>query len=266
MSRLPERYVRDVAVKWLACYYQRPGVQVVLPEKEVRVGKKNKLGKGQADGLIVALLSDDSVYTASLEAKSSKTRRNIIPSPRDGKWLLHAVLIGIGSLVLAEVVGQWLGGWFLIWVLPVLVFILVGFAYLVITLGHSHYRAIDVIDQVRNYPANEQWIAISADAYDQLETEQEGLHKDSHKEGIGLMRISVGEQVTLLSTPVPKEHQDFLTCYAREKSIRQKLQMWKEQQTQVVSSLSKGHTRIMVGGPPTPRQYLPTAVRGQLGK
>ena len=240
MSRLSEKYVKDAAIKWLTCYYeQKQGVQVILPEKEVGVSAKSKLGRGRADGLIVALLSDNSVYTASVEAKSSKTFFNIIPFYKDEKWLLHAIIVGVIGLILAEIIGQWLGGWFLIWLLPVLVFILVGFAYLAITSQHSHYRPIDVIAQVKDYPANEQWIALSADAYNQIGAEQETLHKDCHKEGIGLIRISSGKKVTLLSSPKsknpPKGYQDFFTCYARKKSIRQKLQEWKEKQAQVVS-------------------------------
>ncbi len=240
MSRLREKYVRDAAIKWLTCYHQhKQGVQVVLSEKEVGVSAKDKLGRGRADGLIVALLSDDSVYTASLEAKSSKTLFNIIPSHKDEEWLLHALLVGLVGLILTEIIGQWLGGWFLVWVVPVLAFILVGFAYLVITSEHSHYQSIDVIAQVKDYPANEQWIAISTDAYNQLGAEQETLYKDCQKEGIGLMRISAGEQATLLNAPepknLPKGYQDFLVCYARGKSVRKKLQeMWKEKQEQLL--------------------------------
>ena len=244
MSRLSELYAQNAAVKWLAFYYeQKPEVQVALLETEVRIRSKSKLGRGRADGLIVALLSDGSVYTASLEAKSSKTFFNINPFYKYEKWLLHAILIGMVGLILAEITGQWVGGWFLIWVLPVLIFILVGFAYLAITVEHSHYRAIDVIAQVRNYPANEQWIAISTDAYNQLGTERETLHKDCHKEGIGLIRVSAGEQITLLSTARPKNslkgHQDFLICYARRESIYKKLQeTWKKKQEKVVSHLN----------------------------
>ena len=241
MSRLREKYVRDVAIKWLTCHYQqRQNVQIVLPEKEAGVSAKSKLGRGRADGLIVALLSDNSVYTASMEAKSSKTFFNIIPFYKDEKWLLHAIIVGVIGLILAEIIGQWFGGWFLIWVLPVLVFILVGLAYLVLTSQHRYYRPIDVIAQVKDYPANERWIAISTDAYNQLGAEQETLHQDCHKEGIGLLRISSGEKVTVLSSSrskkLPKGYEDFLICYAREKSIRKKLQeMWKEKQTQAVS-------------------------------
>jgi hypothetical protein len=61
-GRLSEIYVQNVAIKWLASYYQqKPEVQVVLPQAEVGVSSKSKLGRGRADGLIAVLLSDGSV-------------------------------------------------------------------------------------------------------------------------------------------------------------------------------------------------------------
>jgi hypothetical protein len=229
-GNLSERYVKKAAVNWLLDYYkQQPNVQVVISETEVRIKSNTKFGSGRADGLIVAKLLDGTIHTASVEAKSSKTLFNLSAFYEDDKWLLHAILVGVIGLILAGIIGWFIGGWFWVWAFPLLVFILTGFAYLLVTADFSHYRPVDVIAQVRRYPANEQWIALSTDVYNQLGTEgQRILHKDCQKKGIGLMRISSGGKVISLEIPkpqnLPKGYKDFLTCYARAEIIQKRLQ------------------------------------------
>ena len=85
-----------------------------------------------------------------------------------------------------------------------------------------------MIAQVNRYPANDRWIAISTDAYNQLGAEGEALHRDCHKQGIGLLRVSSGGKVTILSCPTPQPlpngYNDFLSCYAGEKAMRNELE------------------------------------------
>jgi hypothetical protein len=229
-GRLTEKYVQSVAVNWAANYYQQnPDIQIALPHMEVRVSSKSRLGRGQADGLIVAQLLDGTIYTISLEAKSSKSRRDIRLWYKDGRWFLHAVLMGGIGLVMTGVIAWSVGGWFWMWIFPLLAFIVMSFAYLAVTLENSHYRSIDVINQVKRYPANEKWIAMSTDAYNLLKPEErKTLRKDCRSEGIGLMRISAGEKVNLLESPVPQDSptdcRDFLECYARAEAIRRELE------------------------------------------
>jgi hypothetical protein len=85
-----------------------------------------------------------------------------------------------------------------------------------------------VIHQVKRYPANEQWLAISSDAYNQLTHDgQAKLRADCRRDGIGLLRVSAGARVTILETTTPKSTPyglpDFLALYARENDIRRKL-------------------------------------------
>jgi hypothetical protein len=142
--------------------------------------------------------------------------------------LLHAILVGVVGLILAGIIGWFIGGWFWVWIFPLLVFILTGFAYLLVTADFSHYRSVDVIAQVRRYPADEQWIGLSTDVYNQLGTEgQRILHKDCQSKGIGLIRISSGGRVKSLEMPklqnLPRGHNDFLFCYARAETVRKRL-------------------------------------------
>src|SRR4051795_7964164 len=102
---------------------------------------------------------------------------------------------------------------------------------LTLTREHSRYRLVDVIKQVKGYPADEQWVAVSTDAYNLLDSEwQEVLRAACQREGIGLLRVRSATHVELLETPRPrrprkvsKQHGVFLACYSRSNVIRQKL-------------------------------------------
>ena len=227
---LIEERVQEVAIDWLTKHYQqRQDARAVLGEREVGVRRRSKLGKGIADGLIVAQLADGTVYVASMEAKSAKRLFDILPWYGDEKWLIHALLAGIAGLVLAGLLGWTMGGWFWRWVFPLLVFIVAGFLYLVITYDWSYYRVFNAIAQVKRYPANEQWVALSTDAYDQLGGEhQRSLLEACQKKGVGLVQVGEGELVTLSADArprrLPRGWKDFLACYTRAESIRRKLQ------------------------------------------
>lgn len=218
-----------VAVDWLASYYRDSlGVQAIVPETEVRVQAKSKLGFGRADGLVASLLPDGTVYTAALEAKSARTLLNVSPWYDDERWVLHALIAGGLGLLSAGLVGWFVDTWFWMWVFPVLMFLGASFAYLLLTREHSRYRPIDVVQQVKRYPADEQWIAVSADAYNLLDTEwQEALRAACRRESIGLLRVRSTAHCDPLEAPrrrrMPKGHADFLACYARSNDIRRKL-------------------------------------------
>jgi hypothetical protein len=234
-GRLNEKYVQRVAVDRLAAHYaSRPDVLSVLSEREVVVRYDSELGSGRADGVVAVVLSDGSVYTAALEAKSARTLANISLRYRDEQWLLHALAAGLLGLFLTGSMGWLVGGsWLLRWALPVVVFFAVTFAYLLITQEHARYRLIDVMRQVKRYPANERWIAVSADAYNRLADDlRDALHSECRSEGIGLLRVRTAAQIAFLEEPSqqrpPKGINDFLECYARSNAIRQRLRTMAE--------------------------------------
>ena len=232
---LSEKHVQRVAVNWLASHFQSwSDAKAIVSEMEVVVDAQTKFGRGRADGLVALQLSDGSVYTAALEAKSARTLRNVSLQYRDGRWVLHALFAGVLGLLLAGLVGWYIDTWFFRWAFPAVAFFGVSVAYLLFTAEHSKYRPIDVIQQVKRYPANESWVGISADAYNMLyPEEQDALHADCRKEGIGLLRVQSAAHVTLLEEPLPrrapKGYADFLACYARSKVIRQKLRIEAEE-------------------------------------
>ncbi len=229
-GRLNEKYVQQAALKWLASYYaDLAGVRAVQAEKETMVSANSKLGSGRADGLVASLMPDGTVRTAALEAKSARTLPSITLRYGDKQWFLHALVAGLLGTVVAGSIGRFLSDtWLLRWIVPVAAFFAVGFAYLLLTQEHARYRLIDVVRQVKRYPANEQWIAVSADAYNELDdTLQDALLTDCRREGLGLLRVRSANQVTLMEKPrqrtPPKGLDDFLACYARSDAIRRKL-------------------------------------------
>ena len=111
---------------------------------------------------------------------------------------------------------------------PAAVFLGVTLAYLLLTGRHDRYQMVDVAQQVKDYPADEQWITVSADAYNSLREEaQRALHAACRKEGIRLLRVHPAARVAVLETPLPRKvskvHAEFLECYARSDRLRREL-------------------------------------------
>jgi hypothetical protein len=229
-GRLNEKHVQQEAVKWLASHYaDKVDVRAVHARMEAVVRRDSKLGHGRADGLVASLMSDGTVYTAALEAKSARTLFSISLRYSDTRWIMHALFAGLLTLLLTGVIGWFFSDtWLLRWGLPVVAFFATAFVYLLVTYDHTRYRLIDVIRQVKRYPANERWIAVSADAYNELDDDlQEALRSDCRMEGIGLLRVRSASQIIPLEEPqtrgAPAGLADFLECYARSSGIRQEL-------------------------------------------
>jgi len=106
-GRLSEKHVQRVALDQLDLYYRsRIDVQDVVAEKEVVVRAGIKAGSGRADGLIVSRLRNGTIYTAALEAKSSRTLLNVSPWYDDERWVLHALTAG-GLAILPAMLAGW---------------------------------------------------------------------------------------------------------------------------------------------------------------
>ena len=226
---LTERYVQKVAIDWLEGHYQslyQP--RSIVGNKEMVVRPGTKIGSGRADGLIVAKLHDGRILAAALEAKSSRTLFNLGRWYRDLRWLAHAMSIGSFATIVSVLLTWRTESWFVRWILPLLVFLSIGFLFVIITSEHHLYQGIDVIQQVKRYPANERWIALSVDAYKKLGDEmQQSLQKSCRREGIGLLQVGRNGNVKRFQDPQMKSshkgYADYLACYAREDKIRKML-------------------------------------------
>ena len=228
-GRLNERYVQASAITWLTAQWRaQADVLTVVGVAEARVRAATKLGRGRADGLVAAL-QDGKIHVASIEAKSRRTLFSTKHRYKNAPWFTHSLAAGLLALLCAFAVGWTIGHWVLLWVLPFLLFVIVTVTYALLTVEQPRYQVIDVVNQVKRYPANEQWIALSADAYNRLGAKsQEKLQLSCRHNGIGLLRVSPAQRVLCLETathkPVPGGITDFLTCYDREHAIRRELQ------------------------------------------
>ena len=230
MRALSESRVLETALKWLTTdHYQKElDIRSIRRKHEAEVSKNALVGgRGtRADGLIAAVLADGTIFTASLEAKSIQTRSAISPKLRTGLLWFLSLLVGGSCFIVDAVVGRPTGNWCWQWAFPTITSVLTGVTY-IIAMKPAHSR-IGVITQVKQYPADERWIALSRDAYDWLQPkDQEALCKACAKNGIGLLQVSPRKEPTVLLAPkptsLPKRLASFLDCYACAEYVRTKL-------------------------------------------
>jgi hypothetical protein len=228
-GKLNERHVQNLAVAWIEARFRAYAeVQYVVSAKETLVVSNTNLGRGRADGLVAAAFPDGSIQVASIEAKSSRTLSDISFYYLNNPWGIHSLAAGVFGLLCSLPFGWYIDNWFVIWILPLMMFFIIGFTYLFATLEHPRYQSIKIINQVRRYPANEQWIAISSDAYNRLSTShRQKLHQGCQKHGIGFIQVTSSTKVKCLEVAIametPKGVSDFLVCYARGDALRRKL-------------------------------------------
>jgi hypothetical protein len=226
---LDERYVQHTAVNWLVTYYQeQPGVRGVIAATEAVVHPQTRFGFGRADGLIAVHGADGRIRTVAMEAKSAKTLFNLGLWHSDDSWVDHALAAGGIGGGFALWVGWLLGIGVWTWLLALAVFALSGFLYLWLADGHPRHRRVDVIQQVKSYPAHERWVAISSDALDLMEPAAQGeLRAVCRREGIGLIQVEPAGEVVLHEVARPRwvlpGSGDPLSRYARGERIRNQL-------------------------------------------
>lgn len=227
-GRLRERTVQKIATSWIADRYQQASPEArVAWELEAVVRRDANHGSGRADGLVAVRRPDDTVYTIAIEAKSSRTLDQLKEYSNDDPWIVHGLIAGIAGMVGGGILGANGGMWFLAVIGAVVGFIVAGLGYLKLTETHQWYRLIDAVAQVQRYPANERWVAISADAYNQLSIDiQQQLQNKCHQQGVGLLIISTAKVVTQIEPRVFKasgKPVDYLGCYTRAGHIRNRL-------------------------------------------
>lgn len=229
-GRLSERLVQETAIAWLEDYYaQQANVWVTTSRMEKVVKEKTKLGWGRVDGLIAMLTESQSVHVASMEAKSIKTIMNITLNYNDDKWMGHGLVIGFFFSLTGIIMGIILSSWLWAILLSIVLFFLSTILFLWASSESKFYKKLDVVDQIKRYPANEKWLAFSTDLYNQLDKDSlQRLHRDIVRQGIGLLRVSPGRKVIIVEKPrfidTPERYSCFLDCYAKGADIIQELE------------------------------------------
>lgn len=223
MGKLTERYVQDAALEFLKDYYiKKYNVENVFYDKEVVVNFNKK--RGRADGLI-AFSHNSRIFTVSMEAKSHKTYSSLIPDYEMNFWYKIIGLVYIVSAVMLYIL---LKSFNKIWMIPVVIIVPAIFAFgiyvFLFAIGVAYKQGI--IEQVRRYPAHEQWLALSIDTYNAA-THDDLFARAAHY-GIGIVIVSRKHKCRIELEPKllnKKKNKEYLFYYARAKKIEKELQV-----------------------------------------
>ncbi len=231
---LQEKTVQKRAMSFLENYYDnRLMRRKMFIAEEVRT--KSVFGGKRADGLLAyrSRLSAKP-FVVSMEAKSFKTLPALKPYQDMQRWLWNVVRFSVFLFMgsgLFYFVGQGTANADIY--IPIIWCLLAGMAFGLLTWNSYRHQTVDVITQLKQYPANEQWLAFSKDAFAALREEKQRLLKTVCKNrGIGLLLIGKKQEVDLVNKPKKRWNfierrggwqwiSDYLVYYSRELEIRQ---------------------------------------------
>lgn len=203
---LSETYVTEAALLHLERIYrtQRHALSV---QRKTEAWIRAKRGRRyRADGLVIWVTPDGEIRTASLEAKSRRTKQNVKVRYANGLWLLQGLLFASVVGLLCWRVTMGMDHWALKWFIPFAAAIGAGLAELAIS-AELGFKSLDIVRQIRRYPADEQWLALSGDLYNHLgETDHRELQRYCHRYGLGIMVVKRQHQVTIERYARSKKH------------------------------------------------------------
>ncbi len=227
MKHLNESTVQDYAIKYLHSKYRfRAKGGRIFSQKEARV--RSKYGGQRADGLIAFRHLLWGTYVVSMEAKSYKTLDAIKPTQSIALTYLNALKAGIFLCIIS-------GTGFLLFdqvlnldkiLLPTFVFLIGFLLYFIFLFGNYKNNRVEVLNQIRNYPANEQWLACSKDSLEVLtKKHRNNLEKICRAAGIGMLVVNKRGGVEEWTSAKYRRiwFGDFLKFYSREKTIRSQI-------------------------------------------
>lgn len=192
MARLIERTVQEAAQKYLEKYYKRKAKKGRMFSK-VEVRTRKEYGGFRADGFLAFKKRwTGELYVVSMEAKSYKTLKAIQPYRDPKLWrnnsLWAGFLFSVGTGGIFALIGFsnpieglmfFFGMWFLGYII-----------YKFITRNSFQHKNIPVLEQVEQYPANEKWISISEDSFEDIDKKgQDAFLKVCKSRGYGLIMV-----------------------------------------------------------------------------
>jgi len=221
---LSELKVQKAAQKLLIRRYEgRSWGKRIFSQLEVRTKKKH--GGKRADGLLAFKHILWGEFVVSMEAKSFKTLNAIRPYKDHGsiilgslKWGLYSVL-GSGAAIAFFRQDEPLYKFGF----PVLMFLIGGILYALLTHNRVCHQISNVIEQIRQYPGDHQWLAVSKDSLEKLSKRKRRLLKWTCKyQGIGIIVVNKREKARVWVRPKWNWNwfQSYLPYYSREKMIR----------------------------------------------
>jgi hypothetical protein len=232
MSKLKEKTIQDKALVVLKKHYQQQrSINNIYACTEAWTRKER--GGKRADGLICFKTNKGQYYTVSMEAKSHKTLQALTSSVNEDRLGWNS-LLAAGSLTLgtAAVCFTLLDlKWWIVLLSALLLFFisLVCFIALFDRLDLNRHRLNSVVEQLKQYPANEQWLVYSKHADNLLATltsngrrsHLQSLISLCKQNGFGLLLLS-NQKIHLEIEPKPRKG-DFLDTYSRAPKIKEEL-------------------------------------------
>lgn len=195
----------------------------IFSKMEVRT--KRQYGGKRADGLLAFRHILWGEFVVSMEAKSFKTLNAIHPYKDHGslilgslKWGLYACLASGAAVAAVRQDDFFYKFWF-----PILVFVIAGALYAFFTRNHVSHQISHVIEQIRQYPADHQWLAISQDSLNRLSRHKRDTLKCTCKyQGIGVVVVNKHERAKVWIKPKWNWNwmKGYLHYYSKEQEIR----------------------------------------------
>ncbi len=222
---LSEIKVQKAAQKFLVQRYEGRSLgKRIFSQLEVRT--KQEYGGKRADGLLAFRHVLWGEFVVSMEAKSYKTLAAIRPYKDHGsiilgslKWGFYAV---IGSGAAIAVFRQELFIYKVVF--PFIVFLFGAILYALVTQNRVCHQISNVIEQIRQYPGNHQWLAVSKDSLEKLCKHKKQLLKWSCQyQGIGIIVVNNREKARIWVRPKWNWNwfKSYLSYYSKEKLIRE---------------------------------------------
>lgn len=236
-KRLTELVVQQKAQAYLEQYYKiRHGKKHFYSNLEERT--KKKYGMKRADGLLAYKLNKRRAYVVSMEAKSHKTLPALRPYRVNKVWIRDSIWKGLlFTLATGVLFLIWRGdGWLMRFLLPLGVWVGATLLHLLLFRKSYKYQEMQVIHQVFQYPANEQWLSLSNDSFDMIKKDlRQNLFKICKARDIGVLMVDEKLNVDLIHEPKPRRRYwmwGYLTYYHNEAAIRDHLGIKRRQKVE----------------------------------
>lgn len=202
-KKLQEGYIKKKALQFLHQeYYRRcPANGIIYKELEAYTTE----GK-RADGLIVFQQKGPNPFVASLEAKSANTLRSLVEQMDMSRLIDEGLKVAVCSFAFI---------WWLAWmagirqVLDPILALLMGACWIYIVKGYisavqplalRRHARIGALDQLKQYPADERWLAIGIDSLTQSDQFRR-LLRHCRSASIGLLVVSTEGKVEVRLHP-----------------------------------------------------------------
>lgn len=206
--RITEQDIRRLAIGRLRLHYKmRPrrewdGIEIV--------DKAHHYKKITIDARLTYVEPDGKRFIATVEATSLDKRAEVDFRINYFRWLMESFVLALfiagASLLVAYLAGinvlhhELIGG---VWTLLLLGFLLLwSLLIALLSLANRRYRYIYAIEQFKQFFADDQWIAISADIYPTHRGFRwRELQHQCMRYGFGLMQVEEDRQVRILISP-----------------------------------------------------------------